>query len=341
MDSPHRLEETGQHGGVWHPAFLGLTDYLNIGKLMEPTEFTFSSRWTSTCSERAAGVRQSLPTRQELRMAVITFSREAHSGTQDLARQLAQRLGYRYVSRDELTRAVTASSGVQREPQTTESEGRALSRWEKIGEQLTGDREAYIAALKAVITDLAMADDVVIVGHGAGQFLSDMRSVLRVFVVAPMQDRVERLVAEGVGDPGAARRMIDQQDRESEAYLRYLFGIGWQDPHQWDVVINSGRVDPEAALDMLARYTERLVRDREEHTDLNRMQIASRIEQALLGDEDLGVNKLRVRFETGGLVLEGEALAQDDRQRAEAIARALAPEAPIDNQIVLRPPTSA
>jgi osmotically-inducible protein OsmY len=107
------------------------------------------------------------------------------------------------------------------------------------------------------------------------------------------------------------------------------------------VVINSGRVDPEAALDMLARYTERLVRDREEHTDLNRMQIASRIEQALLGDEDLGVNKLRVRFETGGLVLEGEALAQDDRQRAEAIARALAPEAPIDNQIVLRPPTSA
>jgi len=29
------LEETGQFGGVWHRAFLGLTDYLNIGKLME------------------------------------------------------------------------------------------------------------------------------------------------------------------------------------------------------------------------------------------------------------------------------------------------------------------
>ena len=39
-------------------------------------------------------------------MAVITFSREAHSGTRDLARLLAQRLGYRYVSRDELTHAV-------------------------------------------------------------------------------------------------------------------------------------------------------------------------------------------------------------------------------------------
>src|SRR5207253_10403381 len=29
------LEETGQFGGVWHRAFLGLTDYLSIGKLME------------------------------------------------------------------------------------------------------------------------------------------------------------------------------------------------------------------------------------------------------------------------------------------------------------------
>jgi cytidylate kinase len=274
-------------------------------------------------------------------VAVITFSREAHSGTQDLARLLAQRLGYRFVSRDELTRAITARSGVDRTPPTGESEGRALSIWEQIGEHLTGDREAYVAALKSVVTDLALADNVVIVGHGAGRFLGHMRSVLRVFVVAPMQDRVARLLAEGVEDENVARRMIEQQDGQSDAYLRYVFGIDWRDPHEWDLVINSGRVDLEAVLDMLAGYTERLVRDQAEHTDLSRMQIASRVEQALLGDHDLGVSKLRVRFDAAALVLEGEALAQEDRDHAEAKARRLAPEAPIDNQIVLRPPTSA
>jgi cytidylate kinase len=274
-------------------------------------------------------------------VAVITFSREAHSGTQDLARQLAYRLDYRYVSRDELTQAVTARSGVERVPQTNESEGRALSIWEQIGEHLTGDREAYVAALRSIITDLATADNVVIVGHGAGQFLSDMRSVVRVFVVAPMQDRVARLLAEGVQDANTARRQIEQQDRESEEYLRYLFGIDWRDPHQWDFVINSGRAAPDATLDMLARYTQSLVRDRAERKDLDRMQIASRIEQALLADPDLGVDKLRVRFDDAILVLEGEALALEDRDRAEATARAHAAEALIDNQIVLRPPTSA
>ena len=83
-------------------------------------------------------------------MAAITFSREPHSGTQDLARLLAQRLGYRYVGLDELAQAVSARGGVERVPQTSENEGRALSLWELIGEQLTGDRETYTAALKAV-----------------------------------------------------------------------------------------------------------------------------------------------------------------------------------------------
>ena len=275
-------------------------------------------------------------------MAVITFSREAHSGTRDLARQLAQRLGYRYVSRDELTQAISARSGVERVPVSAETEGRALSMWEQLGEQLSGDREAYVAALKAVITEIATSDNVVIVGHGAGLFLSDVRSVLRVFVVAPIDDRVARLLNEGsASSPSDARKQLEREDRESAAYLRYLVGVSeWLDPHNWDLVINSGRADPEATLEMLARYTEQLVRDHAEQIDLVRKRLASRIEERLLADEDLGVDKLAVAFEGAALVLQGEALTQEDRARAELTARSLAPEAVIDNQIVLRPPTA-
>jgi cytidylate kinase len=274
-------------------------------------------------------------------MAVITFSREAHSGTQDLARVLAKRLGYRYIGRDDLTRAVAARSGVKRQPHGAETEGRSLSRLEQIGEQLTGEREAYIAALKAVITELALADNVVIVGHGAGHFLADMRSVVRIFVVAPVADRAARLQAEQPElDSSRARQMIESQDRESAEYLRYVFGIDWLDPHQWDLVINTGRVGPEVALDMLVSYTRSLVRDRAEAADLQRQDLATRLEQALIKD-DLGVDHLRIRFESNALILEGEALTLEDRERTEAIARSLAAETTLVNQIVVRPPSSA
>jgi cytidylate kinase len=273
-------------------------------------------------------------------MAVITFSREAHSGTQDLARLLAKRLGYRYVGRDELTEAVTARSGVHRQPQTGESEGRSLSLWEHFGEQLTGEREAYVTALRAVITELALTDNVVIVGHGAGLFLNDMRSVVRVFVVAPLADRLARLRDEGVDDPARARSLIDQQDRESAAYLRYLFGVDWLDPHQWDVVINTGRADLKAALDMLAHYTESLLRDQAEHEDLRRQELVTRVQHALL-DADLGVDRLDVLFDGSTLTLHGEALTAEDRDRAAAAASAIAVDVGLDNQIVLRPPSTA
>jgi cytidylate kinase len=273
-------------------------------------------------------------------VAVITFSREAHSGTQDLARLLAHRLGYRYVGRDELTQAVTARSGIHRQPQTGESEGRSLSLWESFGEQLSGDREAYITALKTVVTELALADNVVIVGHGAGLFLNDMRSVVRVFVVAPMADRLARLSAEGVEDAARGRYLIDQQDRESAAYLRYLFGIDWLDPHHWDLVINTGRTSPTAALDMLTYYTQSLLRDRSEHADLERRQLLNRVEQALIG-ADLGVDKLNVYFAADTLTLQGDALTVADRERAEALAHAVAADVSVDNQIVLRPPSTA
>jgi len=276
-------------------------------------------------------------------LAVITFSREAHSGTQDLARLLAQRLGYRYVGRDELTQAVTARSGVERVPQMSESEGRALSLWEQFGEQLTGDRATYVASLKAVITDLALADNVVIVAHGAGQFLADMRGVVRVFVVAPMEDRLARLEREGLRDADQAQRLIDQQDRESGDYLRYVFGIDWLDPHAWDLVINTGRANTSAVVDMLAHYAESLTRDQAEQDRLARQQLVARVEQALLADLELGVDKLSVQVETDRtIVLGGDALAREDRERAESLALAVAPnDVTIDNRIVVRPPSSA
>jgi uncharacterized protein len=273
-------------------------------------------------------------------MAVVTFSREAHSGTQDLARLLAQRLAYRYVGRDELTRLVTLRSGIERQPQTRETEGRSLSLWEQVGEHLSGEREAYVSALRAAITELAIGDNVVIVGHGAGLFLSELHSVVRVFVVAPVAERVARLQAEGLTDATKARQAIEREDRESAEYLRYLFGIDWLDPHQWDLVLNTGRLSHEAALSMLEHYTRSLVRDHAESAELRQQQLATSIEQAVIND-DLGVDKLAIRLEDHTLVLQGEALTHGDRERAEAVARALAPESTIDNQIILRPPSTA
>lgn len=163
---------------------------------------------------------------------------------------------------------------------------------------------------------------------------------MRVFVVAPMRERLERVIAEQDVDADHARRVVEQEDRESAEYLRYLFGINWLDPHEWDLMVNSGQAHMDATLDMLAEYVAGLQRSDAEREALERVQLASRLEQVLLADEDLGVDHVRVRLEGGTVVLEGQALSEQDRERAESAARATAPGAALDNRIVVHPPAS-
>ena len=85
----------------------------------------------------------------------------------------------------------------------------------------------------------------------------------------------------------------------------------------WDLVINTGRANVNAVLDMLAHYTSALIRDEAEQDRLSRLQLAGHIEHALLTDQNLGVDKLRVRVETDTIVLEGQALAREDRQSVD------------------------
>lgn len=203
---------------------------------------------------------------------------------------------------------------------------------------LSGERAAYRAALEAVVTEFA--DNVVMVGYGAGLFLQGLRSLVRVFVVAPFEDRVARVIAEGEAHADRARKQVEQQDRESAAFLRYLFGIDWLDPHNWEVVINVGRADAAAAIEMLATYAASLTRTPDERDRMARQELAKCLEQALLAAPDLGLNKVRVVVESAAVVIEGKALAREDRERAEALARSTAPEAALDNRVVVRPPSS-
>jgi osmotically-inducible protein OsmY len=105
-------------------------------------------------------------------------------------------------------------------------------------------------------------------------------------------------------------------------------------------VINVGRANITATLDMLATYAESLVRERAEQVALVDLQITTRVQQALMAQLDIGVAHIAVRTDGSSLILEGEALAREDRDRAEAIARSVTPRAVLDNRIVVHPPTT-
>ena len=174
-------------------------------------------------------------------MAVITISRQAGAPGEELAEATANRLGYLLVRRVDLAHLAGAACPTRaRMADSPELCERAPGFWERQRIQ----RQLGAAALRSTVLELAVQDRVVIVGLGGGQILAGCGHALRVQVAAPPQVRLACLMAAGDEDrpppltAEQARTLMHQRDRESAAYVRYLFGSGFNLVHPAAIPVN-------------------------------------------------------------------------------------------------------
>ena len=125
-------------------------------------------------------------------MSIVTVSRGTYSQGRDVAEKLAQRLGYECISREVMVEA----SKEFNIPELKLVE--AIKDPPSILDRFTYGKERYLAYFQAVLLDHFRKDNVVY--HGlAGHFLvRHVSHVLKVRVVAEMEDRV-RLMSERKG----------------------------------------------------------------------------------------------------------------------------------------------
>lgn len=275
-------------------------------------------------------------------MGVITVSRMSASDGDILAREVADRLGYRLVGRSELARLASFAGDTEAVERSPELRERAPSFWERLNEE----RRRYGSLLRNAVLQLAEQGDVVVVGLGAGQVLRDVRRVLRVQVVAPMELRIKQVMASGLDDqPGPltreqARDLLRHADRESAGHIRYLYNIDWLDPMQWDVVINTGRFAIPQAVEALVTMVSwnAATPDPESSRQLHNLALASRIESTLLNQAPVWVSSLRVTAEGGRVRLDGEVMADEDRDAAEQVVRQIEGVESVENDLRIQPP---
>ena len=112
--------------------------------------------------------------------------------------------------------------------------------------------EKYFDAIRSVIRALAAQGNVVIVGRGANVILRDVSSVLRVGVVARLEDRVRVIIAREHLDEEQALRTIEARDQARGLHFSQAFGLDVPDsPELYHLVINTSDVDLDYAADMI------------------------------------------------------------------------------------------
>jgi hypothetical protein len=100
------------------------------------------------------------------------------------------------------------------------------------------DSDCILKFTELVVQDAAKTGNSVIVGRGSQHFLRNRKDALRVFLYAPREDKVRRLLARGKS-ASEAEQLVDTVDRERVDYIQKYFHVEWPDRAIYHAMINT------------------------------------------------------------------------------------------------------
>lgn len=187
----------------------------------------------------------------------ITVSLQLGSGGVELGTAVAERLGWRLFNK-EILHAIAARMQV-REGTLSRIDGHAIGALQDYLDHLFvpdhPGRSAYMRSMSEVLSTIARDGCAVIVGRGAN-WLLDPADGLRVRVIAPDAMRIGRLLRSGTLSAVEAGRRIRYDDADRAAFVRQAYNKDIADPLGYDLVINRGALEHDAAVASLIAALE-------------------------------------------------------------------------------------
>ena len=190
--------------------------------------------------------------------SIITISREFGTGARLIGREVAALLGYGYYDRA-LIEMAAEKSGLSEDfiERTEEKASNSflynLATAAYIASDVTmqysmpvNDRAYMVQA--DVIKEIANTGNGVIVGRCADYVLKDHPKLLRVFIYANKEDRINRIVSEYGQDPKNAESVLSKIDKGRANYHKFYTGSNWKNMENYDICINTSTTGIQGAV---------------------------------------------------------------------------------------------
>jgi cytidylate kinase len=194
---------------------------------------------------------------------VLTIEREYGSGANEIARTVAERLGWELW--DQLfTTEIARNLECDKQHVERHEEARDPLYYRLFKAFLRGSFEGSINAHRMKLADAetircvaeklvrrtAEEGNCVIVGRGSAYYLHGSPDVFNVFVYAPFGEKVRRLRQAGHSEQEAIQ-LAETVDQDRSAFIKQHFGIEWPSRPYFQLMINSAMGDEAAAQTIL------------------------------------------------------------------------------------------
>ena len=199
----------------------------------------------------------------------VALSQMDGTGSEAIGREAARKLGFGYLN-EAIIAQVAQDHGMDAD--TVAEAERRKSFFLRVAEAavhmaaapVPPDPRVYepdqtdmlLSLIRDTVQDAAERGSVVLAAHAACYACADRPDVLRVWVTAPPATRVSRVAAGGLSDKEAAR-WLSRSDAGRADYLKRVYGISGESPTDYDVVINTERLAPDAAVGLITGLVQR------------------------------------------------------------------------------------
>jgi cytidylate kinase len=200
---------------------------------------------------------------------IVTIEREYGCGGGEIAQQLAAELGWKLWDQsltEEIAKLAECPKAVVevREERTDPLYYRLFKSF------LRGSYEGSLNAYKLKVVDsesiakitqrvvenVAQTGNSVIVGRGSQHFLRNNPDTLRVFLYAPREAKVRRLLARGKSE-NEAEQLVDSVDRERADFIDKYFRVEWPNRAVYHAMINTA-IGDQAVVHLIRDIMETL-----------------------------------------------------------------------------------
>lgn len=178
-------------------------------------------------------------------MAIVTISRGAHSRGKEVAEKVAVKLGYACLSREILLEA----SAHYNVPEIKLM--KAINDAPSMLDHLTFGKERYVAFIRASLLRTLCRDNIVYHGQAGHFFLEGLSHVLKVRIIADINERVRVEMERDSRSREDALSYLQKEDDRRRKWSSYFYGIDTWDSSLYDLVIHIKKLDADDAVNII------------------------------------------------------------------------------------------
>lgn len=195
---------------------------------------------------------------------IITIARQYGSGGKTIGKKLAANLGIRAYDR-EILKLASEDSGINENMFNQVDERLKATPLFRImrkykGELIPPESDDFLSNQNLfnyqakIIKDLAEEGPCVIIGRCGDYVLRDFPNVVRTFIYASPEYNRRQVIERGAHSGRDVDRYIQKIDKERSDYYHYYTGQEWTDARNYDLCLNSERLEDEGCVEAIKAY---------------------------------------------------------------------------------------